>query len=87
MLKDLLDRGIQPEEKSVAKVLDIFLLKQFLTNLGGETPKWGRRHQPQSNENTLHLAKAFAAVKQEPGQEKTGKNGSVTLKECEDSGG
>lgn len=46
----------------MAKVLNIFALEQFPTDLGGDTQKWVRRHQTGSMEEALHLAEAFMAA-------------------------
>lgn len=78
-VKDVLERWIQPEDKSVAEVLDIFALEQFLADLCRDTQRWVRRHQLQATGAALQLAEAFMAVEQETKPIKKEKGGILML--------
>lgn len=65
MIKDLLERWIQPHGKTITEVLDLFASEQFLTDLGEETEKWVWQHQPQTMEEALRLAESFMVAEED----------------------
>lgn len=60
-----MERWLQPGTRYVGEVVDHIILEQFLTNLGGNTQHWVRRHQSKTMEEALHLAEDYVTAKVE----------------------
>lgn len=55
---------VQPHQKTVVEVIDLFTLEQ-LTDLEEQMKKWVQCYQPRTMEEVLQLAEAFTAAEEE----------------------
>uniref|UniRef100_A0A7M4ESF4 SCAN box domain-containing protein n=1 Tax=Crocodylus porosus TaxID=8502 RepID=A0A7M4ESF4_CROPO len=72
-MRNLLEWWIQPAGKTVAEILGLFTLEQFLEDLDEKTQCWVRKYQPEGVEEALQLAETFTAAKKVGSQVKSHK--------------
>lgn len=72
-LKDVTERWVQPQQKTIPEIIDLFTLERFSSDLDEHTQTWVWRHQPQTMEETLQLVEALSATESEASYRKTPK--------------
>lgn len=64
-LRDLVEWCLQPEIRTTHEIVNLIVLKQFLTDLGSNTQCWVRCHQTKMVEEALQLAEDYGTAEGE----------------------
>ncbi|XP_063062598.1 zinc finger protein 449-like [Engraulis encrasicolus] len=62
-LKDLFQKWIKPERRTVEEIVDLLILEQFLRSLSPEVRTWVKEHDPRTGSRAAELVEAFLAAR------------------------
>lgn len=61
-LKDLFQKWIKPERRTVEEIIDLLILEQFLRSLSPEVRTWVKEHDPRTGSRAAELVEACCST-------------------------